>query len=241
MSESIILIVFITKHKNSAFIAEGELMDNKTLNNASLQELGRFFKTDKSGSHDYLNFYEQYFSKFKNEKITLIEIGIFEGASIKMWNAYFPQATVVGVDIKKKENVYNDKTVILQSDASDCCVLHDILCKYKPTIFIDDGSHRYSHQISTFETAFLFMEPGGIFVCEDIQTSFGPYREKHYNDQKCDAVTYFAQLAALAVSSGDDRHPLLEDVVTKRQKDIAKRIEYIVFRRDCVLIKKKDC
>ena len=39
-------------------------------------------------------------------------------------------------------------------------------------IVIDDGSHVPSHQLLTFETVWPHITPGGIFVIEDIETSY---------------------------------------------------------------------
>ena len=72
---------------------------------------------------------------------------------------------------------------LFQCDASDTIQMHEILKENPPLIFIDDGSHQYSHQIATFESVFPFLKNGRLYVCEDIQTSFGGYRKQYFNDQ----------------------------------------------------------
>jgi hypothetical protein len=42
-------------------------------------------------------------------------------------------------------------------------------------IFIDDGSHDPAHQISTFEEMFPRLNPGAVFICEDVHHEFNPF------------------------------------------------------------------
>ena len=46
--------------------------------------MGIQFDTDKSSrGHNYLDFYEEFFSEYKGREFTLIEVGVFNYASIK--------------------------------------------------------------------------------------------------------------------------------------------------------------
>jgi hypothetical protein len=46
--------------------------------------------SDKEIYHKYIsNFYNEKFSKFKNEEINILEIGILYGDSIKLWDDFF--------------------------------------------------------------------------------------------------------------------------------------------------------
>ena len=63
----------------------------------NLDKLGRIYRTDKTGSHSYLEHYQLHLKKFKYKKINLLEIGVggykdpFYGAhSLRMWKKYFP-------------------------------------------------------------------------------------------------------------------------------------------------------
>lgn len=212
---------------------------NSPTSSDSLDNIGLKYRTDKSSAHhNYLHFYDSFFSAFRNESFILAEIGVYTGASIKMWEEYFPKAKILAFDINPKENIYNNTTIII-GDASNPFLLAQFLSRNRPFIMIEDGSHKYSQQITTFEEAFLYILPGGFYICEDIQTSFGGYRDKSfYNDQPLDAITYFNQIAALVANKGNKDHPDLA-LVSKRQCDIARQIEYIVFRGECVMIKRK--
>lgn len=39
-------------------------------------------------------------------------------------------------------------------------------------IFIDDGGHHMTQQITTLEKMFLRVRDGGVFLCEDLHTSY---------------------------------------------------------------------
>lgn len=61
----------------------------------TLQELAFMYNTDKS-SHGYMDFYEKHLPK--NPK-KLLEIGVKTGASILMWQKYFPDCEIQGMDL----------------------------------------------------------------------------------------------------------------------------------------------
>ena len=139
----------------------------------SLDIIGIIYGTDKSFlRNDYLRHYERWFAQFRDQPINLIEIGIQDGASLRMWNAYFQHATIIGLDLEptcKKHEVGRTKVEIgSQADAS---FLTKVMEKYRqPTIIIDDGSHQADHQIFTFERLFNALVPGGCYVIEDLST-----------------------------------------------------------------------
>lgn len=48
----------------------------------------------------YFQVYEELLSKYKNKKITFVEVGIFNGGSLFMWRSYFgEQARIIGIDL----------------------------------------------------------------------------------------------------------------------------------------------
>ena len=115
--------------------------------------------------------------------LTLLEIGVYHGASVKMWSEYFLNATIVGLDINEDCKKYeSDRVKIRIGDASRIDFLFSVIQEFgQPSVAIDDGSHRWDHQISALHSLFPLLKPGGIFVMEDLDTSFdahlarGPY------------------------------------------------------------------
>ena len=58
------------------------------------------FYTNKWAHH--FDIYKENFSSYKNKKITILEIGVQNGGSLKMWQNYFSSdSLIVGIDIIK--------------------------------------------------------------------------------------------------------------------------------------------
>ncbi|HEY6240621.1 MAG TPA: class I SAM-dependent methyltransferase [Burkholderiales bacterium] len=106
-----------------------------------------------------------------------MEIGVFHGGSLQMWHRYFgPGTYVVGIDIDPRCQRFADAhTTVLIGDQSDRRFLAEVR-EIVPSvdILIDDGGHTMVQQIATFEELYPHVQPHGIYLCEDIHTSFMP-------------------------------------------------------------------
>lgn len=140
-----------------------------------LDLIGIRLGTDKSRlRQDYLRHYERMMAGFRDRPITLLEIGIDQGASLRTWETYFPQASIVGVDIVPATLRFaRDNVVVEIGSQFDADFLEGLARKYTPDIIIDDGSHISEHQIFSFERLFHGLKPGGLYVVEDIQRGPG--------------------------------------------------------------------
>lgn len=147
----------------------------------TLAQLSEFYCTDKRPSeHDYARFYEFYFSKARQSRFSLLEIGILEhpdkinrpygAASLKMWADYFPNAEIHGIDISDLRHCQQDRIKIYIGDQGETEQIKNIFesQNLRPNIIIDDGSHKIHHQQNTLGTIFRYLSPGGIYVIEDI-------------------------------------------------------------------------
>ena len=56
-------------------------------------------KTDKNTTHSYIPLYEKLLSNKRLTAKNVLEIGVNEGGSIKLWHDYFTNATIYGLDI----------------------------------------------------------------------------------------------------------------------------------------------
>ena len=72
----------------------------------SLAEIIDNSRTDKNTTHSYLKTYETLFQNKKNTAKNILEIGVQEGGSIKLWYDYFPNATIYGLDIRKIKDIW---------------------------------------------------------------------------------------------------------------------------------------
>lgn len=150
---------------------------------ASLDAIGIKNGTDKNSTpahHDYLTFYEQVFESIRHDTFTFLEIGVYRGSSLHTWGEYFQNATVVGADIDPAANVPISlpNVHIRLGDASRLEFLDELVAEFgRPRVIVDDGSHFWHHQIETFRYLWPRLKPGGIYIMEDLHTSFPLYEK----------------------------------------------------------------
>ena len=66
-----------------------------------LIEIGKKYPSSKNIS-GFIELYQKYFSGYKDEKINLLEIGVDNGDSLRIWREYFINANICGIDKDKK-------------------------------------------------------------------------------------------------------------------------------------------
>ena len=140
---------------------------------------------DKGTAHSYINDYEKLLNEYR-ENATVLEIGICEGESLKMWDEYFINSNVYGIDITDQyikdliaENKYN---IIIGDACSETILKH--LNDLTFDVIIDDGSHKIDDQINSFNILKNKMKSNGIYIIEDIQnldSTIDRYKELHNN------------------------------------------------------------
>lgn len=149
---------------------------------SNLTELAEEFGTDKWGIHRYTPHYERHLQHLRGDRFTLLELGIGgyqrrrrSGASMKMWRWFFPQATIVGLDIEDKSFVDQGPIHTYLGDQTDPEILHRIVEEHgAPLVVVDDGSHVPAHVRESFRILFPLLPDGAIYCIEDIQTSYWP-------------------------------------------------------------------
>ncbi len=139
----------------------------------SLIDIGKKYPSNKNKS-GFLEIYDEMFKEFRDKEIKLLEIGIDKGDSLRIWRDFFPKAKICGLDIIEKNFSINGVEFII-GDQSDNNILSTLVHKYKSfDIIIDDGSHLSKHIISTFLFLYPYLNENGIYVVEDLQTSYIP-------------------------------------------------------------------
>ena len=92
-----------------------------------------------------------------------------------MWKWFFTDAQIVGVDIEDKSFVDEDRITSYLGSQTDRVLMERIVAEHgAPTIVIDDGSHRPQDVVDSFAILFPLLADGGLYVIEDIQTSYWP-------------------------------------------------------------------
>ena len=162
----------------------------------TLLEIAKKYPTSKN-DHGFIEIYHKYFSNLKDHKINILEIGVERGDSLRMWREYFTNATICAIDLHDR-NISVNNTEILIGDQSDYIFLQSLVNKYKKfDIIIDDGSHQSKHIISSFNFLFKHLSDDGIYVVEDLQTSYQPrYGGSRFNlNKKNSSMVFLKSLA----------------------------------------------
>jgi hypothetical protein len=161
--------------------------NNNNNNDNLLDEIAYKAGTDKSREkHFYTKWYNYYFSPIRYDKMNILEIGVKEGASLASWGEFFKNSIIYGVELKKYKDVIEKnilkKFKIFFGDQGDEKFLKKV-CTSVPdgfNIIIDDGSHMADHQITSFKCLFENLNPGGVYVIEDIFLSYNKqFRSKN--------------------------------------------------------------
>jgi 23S rRNA U2552 (ribose-2'-O)-methylase RlmE/FtsJ len=145
----------------------------------AMSHLEKYFYQNKGRLIDkwmhYFEVYEKHFSRFRNKDLVILEIGVFQGGSLQLWKDYFGEgATIYGVDINPQCKELEEKNIkIFIGSQSDRSFLRDLKSKIPPIdILIDDGGHTMEQQIVTFEELFDHVKSDGVYLCEDVHTSY---------------------------------------------------------------------
>lgn len=140
----------------------------------NLQEIGRKNFTEKVG-HGYLPIYERLWNHLQYEPIILLEIGIYNGNSMRTWCEWFPNATIVGIDYNPNNPMKTDRANLHFGEQEDTAFLWEIANAYREfDIIIDDGSHKWSDQQISFEFLWPYVKSGGMYIIEDLHVSDDP-------------------------------------------------------------------
>jgi len=140
--------------------------------------------SDKHYWHRYSSFYQRHFSTL-GPVSSILEYGVFKGASIHWLRNIFPDAEIVGVDILPRQSEWPTGAGItyLTADQADRPAIARTLrsLNRRFDLVIEDGSHVPHHQACCLAETYSFIRPGGMYVLEDLHTSHPrhPYYQAH--------------------------------------------------------------
>jgi hypothetical protein len=137
----------------------------------NLQELNQKFNSDKGGKHCYLEkYYQPKFENIRTSTKKLLEIGVYEGASIRLWKEYFENAEIYALEIlaKRRDMFKGEDRINLIIGNSVQPSSYENLSK-EFDIIIDDGSHKAEDQFDTFKLAYQHLKSGGLYIIEDVR------------------------------------------------------------------------
>lgn len=144
-----------------------------------LDELAIKHGTDKSSKvHDYCRHYEAHLKEMRSrsldiylnpERTALLEIGVLDGASLRMWSEWLPYTSITGIDVDPKTfNVETGNGVVIITDVKA------FTTDMKFDAVIDDGSHLAGDVEWVLRHGWDWVKPGGWLIIEDWATQWLP-------------------------------------------------------------------
>jgi hypothetical protein len=196
-----------------------------------------------SHCHNYTEFYSQYFSPLREKPIKFLEIGIFKGASVQMWEKYFPHADLHFIDITF-QNVehFSNRSHYHLCDQSNPHQLKQFiqLTGGDFDVILDDGGHTMTQQITSFCTLFPHIKSGGMYIIEDLHTSYwtsygggGPDSTVNFLKTLIDEVNH------VGAKTGRASHLNLSPAILSELNIYQKQIYSIHFYDSAVIIIKR--
>ena len=144
----------------------------------SLEQLVNNARTDKNTVHSYLPLYQKLLEGKKETARNVLEVGIAAGGSIQLWNAFFTNATVHGVDVMHINNVWdylkNNKKIVLHTsiDAYNESMFNKtfLVRAEKFDVILDDGPHTLESMKQFIKLYCKILTDDGILIIEDVQS-----------------------------------------------------------------------
>jgi len=149
---------------------------NMTKPTMTLEQMIDTTRSDKSNRHSYVGLYQNLLIDKKNTAQNILEIGICDGGSIKLWHDFFPLATIHGVDIIGDHMIWNelkDKPyfkIYASTDGYDPEFVEREFANKKFDMILDDGPHTLESMLSFIELYADLITDDGLLMIEDIQS-----------------------------------------------------------------------
>lgn len=192
-----------------------------------LTEIANKYNTDKGTNsncdnnckgHGFTEFYYNYFKDLKRPII--LEIGVWKGASIKMYNEFFNgDCEIYCIDIDPNRDVSDigDNVhffVVDQGDINQLNAFKEKMGDIKFDIILDDGSHQIFHQMLTYAVFRKLLKPNGIYVMEDLHTSFLESWGRSYGNEKTTTLDFFVGFVPFEKFTDELNMELLNEIKT---------------------------
>ena len=144
----------------------------------SLEEIVDNTRTDKNTTHSYLPLYQKLLVSKKETANNVLEVGIWNGGSIKLWSDFFTNANVYGLDIINNNEVWegikNNEKIILHTSTdaynNDFFINHFLNKNIRCDFMLDDGPHSLESMIQFIKLYSQIMTDDGILIIEDVQS-----------------------------------------------------------------------
>lgn len=133
------------------------------------------YLTDKGDDHSYFEIYDEMFREFQDKPCNFFEAGVQSGGDLKLFDDYFTQARIIGIDNNEvlvkyapASNHYSPRVEVLLFDVRELTAQFFIDRNFMPDIAIDDCTHYLADQLHFVKTLYPIIKPGGLLIVEDI-------------------------------------------------------------------------
>lgn len=186
--------------------------------------------------HGYCRHYASVLDPIRDKPIRLVEIGVGDGKSIRVWLDYFthPNTRIIGVD-KDVVMASQPRFDFIQGDQTDGRLLSSLaLNRYD--VVIDDGSHMSNGIIPTFEALWPSVVSGGYYFIEDLRCSYMPGYDVH----GWPSQMHFVQQLLHDINAQTNYKPAPDSTFVYPQgTDGGRGIDWLRFSEELCVIKKK--
>jgi hypothetical protein len=218
---------------------------------STLDDLAKKYGTDKSSEiHNYCDKYAKYLPFERYDKLNILEIGILDGKSLLTWKEYFYRSNILGIDINPDCKQYEESRISVEiGSQADGNFLSRTWQQYGPfDMILDDGSHMNEHVIYSFQHLWGSVKSGGVYVIEDIGTSYwdewgGGYLRNNTSMEYFKKLSDDINFRGLQNFDTPNVHARKEDWLTnlshETQPDCVTDIESINFLNGIIIITKR--
>ncbi|MEM8854700.1 MAG: class I SAM-dependent methyltransferase [Pseudomonadota bacterium] len=119
--------------------------------------------------------YDRYLASRRHDALTMLEIGIFQGGSLRMWEDYLPNARLFAIDINPDCKAFETaRTKVWIGDQTDTDFLTTVAEEIGTPIdcIIDDGGHTMEQHQKSIQTLWPCVVDGGWYAIEDLHTCY---------------------------------------------------------------------
>lgn len=133
--------------------------------------------SDKGSVHSYIETYDKLLAPYKECRM-MLEIGIFKGYSLRMWEYFFYNADVHGIDCDEQPHggMADLRPLIAEGshnihimDATNEVEVIKHFDEMKFDVIIEDAAHNIEQQLKLYSLYKNYLAPDGIYIIEDVQ------------------------------------------------------------------------
>ena len=122
--------------------------------------------TDKESNHHYGDAYESLFPDRTAVEL-MLEVGVADGSCLRAWQAIFPNALCVGMDIHHSDRAHGERIEFRLGDQREKKDCEAVVAGRQFNLIVEDATHHLADTLLTLYWLWPFVKPGGLYVVEE--------------------------------------------------------------------------